>query len=77
MSLNLPYSVVRGEQLALQANVFNYMKQDLSVSKITCNTKRYATAKAIKLQVLHMQQHVTGTGSNFLKDKMKCLLSTI
>ncbi|KAL4230965.1 hypothetical protein ACF0H5_011338 [Mactra antiquata] len=31
VSLNLPYSVVRGEQLALQANVFNYMQQDLDV----------------------------------------------
>ncbi|XP_053399007.1 CD109 antigen-like [Mercenaria mercenaria] len=31
VSLNLPYSVVRGEQLALQANVFNYMSQDLDV----------------------------------------------
>ena len=32
VSLNLPYSVVRGEELALQANVFNYMKQDMNVS---------------------------------------------
>lgn len=32
VSLNLPYSVVRGEQLAMQANVFNYMSQDLDVS---------------------------------------------
>lgn len=31
VSLNLPYSVVRGEQLAMQANVFNYMSQDLDV----------------------------------------------
>jgi len=31
VSLNLPYSVVRGEQLALQANVFNYMDTDLDV----------------------------------------------
>jgi len=31
VSLNLPYSVVRGEELALQANVFNYMSQDLDV----------------------------------------------
>ncbi|XP_052794993.1 CD109 antigen-like isoform X3 [Mya arenaria] len=31
VSLNLPYSVVRGEQLALQANVFNYMDQDMDV----------------------------------------------
>ncbi|XP_052253498.1 CD109 antigen-like isoform X15 [Dreissena polymorpha] len=31
VSLNLPYSVIRGEELALQANVFNYMSQDLDV----------------------------------------------
>ncbi|KAL3880815.1 hypothetical protein ACJMK2_033022, partial [Sinanodonta woodiana] len=31
VSLNLPYSVVRDEQLALQANVFNYMTQDMNV----------------------------------------------
>ncbi|KAK3100069.1 hypothetical protein FSP39_014251 [Pinctada imbricata] len=31
VSLNLPYSVVRGEQVALQANVFNYMSQDMDV----------------------------------------------
>ncbi|KAH3835183.1 hypothetical protein DPMN_108530 [Dreissena polymorpha] len=31
VSLNLPYSVVRGEELALQANVFNYMSQDMDV----------------------------------------------
>ncbi|KAJ8297468.1 hypothetical protein KUTeg_023999 [Tegillarca granosa] len=31
VSLNLPYSVVRGEQVVLQANVFNYMTQDMDV----------------------------------------------
>lgn len=31
VSLNLPYSVIRGEQLALQANVFNYMAHDMTV----------------------------------------------
>ncbi|XP_052721975.1 CD109 antigen-like isoform X2 [Crassostrea angulata] len=31
VSLNLPYSVVRGEQLVLQANVFNYLSQDTDV----------------------------------------------
>nr|XP_022294874.1 CD109 antigen-like [Crassostrea virginica] len=31
VSLNLPYSVVRGEQLVLQANVFNYLTQDAFV----------------------------------------------
>ncbi|XP_060573011.1 CD109 antigen-like isoform X2 [Ruditapes philippinarum] len=31
ISLNLPYSVIRGEQVVLQANVFNYMGQDLDV----------------------------------------------
>ncbi|KAL3876288.1 hypothetical protein ACJMK2_034153 [Sinanodonta woodiana] len=31
VSLNLPYSVVRGEELVLQANVFNYMTQDMDV----------------------------------------------
>ncbi|XP_053374577.1 CD109 antigen-like isoform X2 [Mercenaria mercenaria] len=31
INLNLPYSVVRGEEVVLQANVFNYMGQDLDV----------------------------------------------
>nr|UIO57926.1 thioester-containing protein 4 [Biomphalaria glabrata] len=31
VSLNLPYSVTRGEHLALQANVFNYMTEDMQV----------------------------------------------
>nr|BAE44110.1 thioester-containing protein [Tauphaedusa tau] len=31
VSLNLPYSVTRGEQLALQAIVFNYMSDDMQV----------------------------------------------
>ncbi|XP_048758952.2 CD109 antigen-like isoform X2 [Ostrea edulis] len=31
VSLNLPYSVVRGEQVVLQANVFNYLTQDTDV----------------------------------------------
>ncbi|XP_059162965.1 CD109 antigen-like [Physella acuta] len=31
VSLNLPYSVTRGEQLALQANVFNYLTDDMQV----------------------------------------------
>jgi len=31
VSLNLPYSVVRGEHLVLEADVFNYMDQDMSV----------------------------------------------
>lgn len=32
MSLNLPYSVTRGEQVVVQAIVFNYMDQDMDVS---------------------------------------------
>ncbi|XP_052800199.1 CD109 antigen-like isoform X1 [Mya arenaria] len=32
VSLNLPYSVVRGEQVVLQSNIFNYMGQDLDVT---------------------------------------------
>ena len=32
VSLNLPYSVVRGEQLVLQAIVFNYMSKDTDVT---------------------------------------------
>ncbi|CAC5382288.1 CD109 [Mytilus coruscus] len=31
VSLNLPYSVVRGEQVVLQANVFNYLTSDADV----------------------------------------------
>ncbi|KAH3836725.1 hypothetical protein DPMN_110099 [Dreissena polymorpha] len=31
VSLNLPYSVVRGEELALQTNVFNYISQEMNV----------------------------------------------
>ena len=29
VSLNLPYSVVRGEEFALVATVFNYLEDDL------------------------------------------------
>ena len=32
VSLNLPYSVVRGEQLVLQVIVFNYMNKDADVT---------------------------------------------
>ena len=32
ISLNLPYSVIRGEEFALQVNVFNYLKKDVNVS---------------------------------------------
>lgn len=32
VSLNLPYSVVRGEQLVLQAIVFNYLDRDANVT---------------------------------------------
>ncbi|KAL5011374.1 hypothetical protein ScPMuIL_009925 [Solemya velum] len=31
VNLNLPYSVIRGEQVAIQANVFNYMATPLNV----------------------------------------------
>ncbi|KAH3716732.1 hypothetical protein DPMN_059461 [Dreissena polymorpha] len=31
INLNLPYSVIRGEQVVLQTNVFNYMGQDIDV----------------------------------------------
>ncbi|KAK3607704.1 hypothetical protein CHS0354_016728 [Potamilus streckersoni] len=31
ISLQLPYSVIRGEQVIIQANIFNYHKQDLKV----------------------------------------------
>ncbi|KAK3590918.1 hypothetical protein CHS0354_032637 [Potamilus streckersoni] len=31
VNLNLPYSVVSGEELVLQANVFNYLTQDMDV----------------------------------------------
>ena len=32
VSLNLPYSVVRGEQVVLQAIIFNYMQRDADVT---------------------------------------------
>ena len=32
VSLNLPYSVIRGEEVVLQGNIFNYMGQDVDVS---------------------------------------------
>ena len=44
VSLNLLYSVVRGEQVALQANVFNYMAQDMDVSFKTNIVRRFVTA---------------------------------
>ena len=34
MTLNLPYSVTRGEQVVIQAIVFNYMQQDQDVSAL-------------------------------------------
>ncbi|XP_048392312.1 CD109 antigen isoform X2 [Stegostoma tigrinum] len=32
LELNLPYSVIRGEQLVLEINIFNYLRQTLEVS---------------------------------------------
>ncbi|XP_059143995.1 CD109 antigen-like [Physella acuta] len=40
-SLNLPYSVTRGEQLALQANVFNYLPDDMQVRVTLAASKRF------------------------------------
>ena len=31
VSLDLPYSIIRGEEFVLQANVFNYFDTDLRV----------------------------------------------
>ncbi|XP_059162968.1 CD109 antigen-like [Physella acuta] len=41
VSLNLPYSVTRGEQLALQANVFNYLPDDMQVRVTLAESKRF------------------------------------
>ncbi|XP_059143998.1 CD109 antigen-like [Physella acuta] len=41
VSLNLPYSVTRGEQLALQANVFNYLADDIKVRVTLVKSKRF------------------------------------
>ncbi|XP_059162967.1 CD109 antigen-like [Physella acuta] len=41
VSLNLPYSVTRGEQLALQANVFNYLLEDMQVRVTLAESKRF------------------------------------
>ncbi|XP_059143996.1 CD109 antigen-like [Physella acuta] len=41
VSLNLPYSVTRGEQLALQANVFNYLTGDMQVRVTLAASKRF------------------------------------
>ncbi|XP_059169325.1 CD109 antigen-like [Physella acuta] len=41
VSLNLPYSVTRGEQLALQANVFNYLADDMQVRVTLVKSKRF------------------------------------
>jgi CD109 antigen len=35
VSVNLPYSVVKGEILPVQASVFNYLNKCLPVSRIT------------------------------------------
>lgn len=34
VSLNLPYSVVRGEEVALQVTVFNYESEEQLVSRV-------------------------------------------
>ncbi|XP_059162966.1 CD109 antigen-like [Physella acuta] len=41
VSLNLPYSVTRGEHLALQANVFNYQPDDMQVRVTLAESKRF------------------------------------
>ncbi|GFR94590.1 thioester-containing protein [Elysia marginata] len=41
VSLNLPYSVTRGEHLALQANVFNYLQQDVTVRVTLAKSSDY------------------------------------
>nr|BAR45614.1 thioester-containing protein 3 [Scolopendra japonica] len=41
VSMNLPYSVIRGEAIAVQAIVFNYMKQTVSVTVTLENTHQF------------------------------------
>nr|XP_006813013.1 PREDICTED: CD109 antigen-like [Saccoglossus kowalevskii] len=41
ITLNMPYSVVRGEDLVLQALVFNYMSKDLSVVVTLAKSDKY------------------------------------
>lgn len=41
--LNLPYSVVRGEQFILEVNIFNYLKEEVEViqQSLYLNATRY------------------------------------
>lgn len=41
--LNLPYSVIRGEQFILEVNIFNYLKEEAEVKPISLslNVTRY------------------------------------
>ncbi|XP_062587000.1 CD109 antigen-like [Saccostrea cucullata] len=41
VSLTLPYSVIRGELVVLQANVFNYLKKDIKVLIIIDKNKAF------------------------------------
>ncbi len=34
VTLNLPYSIIRGEEFALQALVFNYLQDDMEVCQL-------------------------------------------
>ena len=36
VSLNMPYSVIRGEEFGLQITVFNYLSNELQVCIYTC-----------------------------------------
>ncbi|CAL1547264.1 unnamed protein product [Lymnaea stagnalis] len=58
VNLNLPYSVTRGEQLALQVNVFNYMEEEMLV--------RVTLTKSESFNVIDssgMAEDIKGTGS--------------
>jgi len=42
LSTTLPYSVIRGEEFALQVTVFNYMSIQLDVSLYFYSTKKFS-----------------------------------
>lgn len=44
--MNLPYSVIRGEVVAIPISVFNYMKKDMTVTVVLENNGDFEFAEA-------------------------------
>lgn len=86
VSLNLPYSVVRGEQLVLQAIVFNYMDKEVDVRVTLPRSSEYrsivvsptgVTSYAEKEEVVDIKVSVGDTCYTLNPLNSNCKLKTM